>query len=148
MRILTWTWNQYNYDIKIFDGDKLIGRIPKFVDNSIATINGKKFFFDSLYRTFISDPMDSNKAYCKIEYFQNPPFKITSPSFEYSADLISFFPFKRKWFMSNKAMRMVELEIPGVFFIDRGLIKIYQEDNFELVIYSLFYFNTYSDSTT
>lgn len=148
MRTLTWAWSQENYNIKIYDGKKPIGRIPKFVDKAIATINGKKFFYDTprrMYREFVSDPTDSNKAYCEIDYLESSRFKVSCPAFEYYAEQISSWPFKRKWFMSNKGMRLVELEIPGGFFKTKGTIRIYQEENFELVIYCLFYFNTCYD---
>lgn len=40
---------------------------------------------------------------------------------------------------------MVEIETTGGFYKNKGIINILEEDNYELTIYSLFYFNTISE---
>lgn len=143
MRTLNWTWTKDDKNIKIFDGEKVIGHIPSFYDNVPSIINEKKFFIDSprkMFRTFISDPAD-NKAYCEIDLIEFPTCRIFCPAFEYLGKSASYWPFKRKWSLFNKETRMVEMETEGWYHKNKGTINILSEDNFELAIYSLFYFN-------
>ncbi len=150
MRTLNWTWKKDDTDIRIFDGEKLIGRIPSFYDSPPTTISKKSFFIDcpkKMYRTFISDPKD-NKAYCEIDLTEYPRCRLFCPAFEFSGESIGFWPFKKKWFLSNKGIRMAELEVPGGFFGDKGVLNIFQEDNYEIAIFSLFYFNSLTEPAT
>lgn len=150
MRTLNWTWESSLENIKLFDEGKQIGFIRSFVDNKTSTINNKQFFVDSpglMSATYISDPVDK-KAYCEIEYFNSyGMYKISSPSFDYSSQKISFWPFKRRVYISSKGIRMAELIIPGGFFKHKGIINLYQEENFELFIFCLFYFNSINNSS-
>ena len=143
MRTLNWNWDR---DIKIFDGTKVIGRIPTFLDSKWGIINGKSFFIDrpaKMYRTFISDPTD-NKAYCEIDTSGYPECRAYCPAFEYIGELTMptswFSMIKAKWLLTNKGVPMAELERTGGFFKDEGILKIFKEENSELVIYTLLYF--------
>ncbi|MES2138201.1 MAG: hypothetical protein V4511_00730 [Bacteroidota bacterium] len=142
MRTLNWTWTKDDKNIKIYDGEKVIGHIPSFYDNIPSTINGKQFFIDSprrMFRTFISDPLD-NKAYCEIDLIEFPTCRLFCPAFEYIGESASRWR-KRKWSLFSKGTRMAEMETEVGFFKDKGIINILVEDNYELAIYSLFYFN-------
>lgn len=144
MRTLNWTWSGRDTNIKIFDGEKQIGRIRSFYDCEKSTINQKDFFIDTpkrMFRTFISDPKD-NKAYCEIDLKEYPICRLFCPAYEFFSESIGMRPWKKKWFISNKGIRMAELEIPGGFFKDRGVLNIFQEENFEIAVFSLFYFNS------
>lgn len=126
----------------------MTGHIPSFYDNTPSAINGKEFFIDSpkrMFRTFISDPKD-NKAYCEIDLSACFSRRIFCPAFEYKADLGLSWPFKRRWFLYRNDLMILEIEVPGWYQKGKGLIHIYTEDNnYELGIYSLFYFNISND---
>jgi hypothetical protein len=143
MRTLNWTWTKKDKDIKIFDGQKLIGHIPSFYDRIPSTINEKHFFIDTprnMFREFISDPTD-NKAYCEIDLIKFPTCRIFCPAFEYIGESATYWPWKRKWSIFDRQTRMAEMETTAGFYKGKGIINILVEDNFELAIYSLFYFN-------
>ena len=151
MRTLNWTWESSLENIKLFDEGKQIGFIRSFADNKTSIINNKQFFLDCPNKwsstTYISDPLDK-KAYCEIEFFNSYGlYRIFSPSFDYSSQKISFWPLKRRVYISSKGIRMAELIIPGGFFKNKGIINLYQEENFELFIFCLFYLNSINNSS-
>ncbi|HRG39546.1 MAG TPA: hypothetical protein PK289_13530, partial [Bacteroidia bacterium] len=145
---LRWTWSDINTDIRIFEGQKQIGRIASFSDNVHAEINKKYFFLDKpkwMFKTFISDPKDDDKAYCEVDLSHHPMNVLICPTFSYYAKRSGIWPFKRTWSISTKGKCLAELEIPKGFFKDAGVLRIHQEENFELIIFSLFYFNSIND---
>ena len=149
---LTWKWNKDFLDIRIFKDKKLYGYIPKFVDQKIAIINSKKYFLDSkLFQTniFITDPID-NKAYCEIEVESIKNEKILlikAPSFQYicSSDEKLLFA-ERICKVKRDNKEVMRLLVPSGILVDSGKLLLFTNDeNVELLIYCLFYFNTLTD---
>jgi hypothetical protein len=144
-----WNWNKSYLDIKIFKDNKLYGHIPKFVDQTVATINSKKYFLDTkLFQsnTFITDPLD-NKAYCEIEGERMQGdliLKIKAPAFQYTCSSQQKLPFGQKTcIVTNDNKEILKLTIPSGLFPDSGLVHSFVYDtNIDLLIFCLFYFNT------
>jgi hypothetical protein len=148
----TWKWNKDFLDIRIFKDKKLYGHIPKFVDQKIAIINSKKYFLDSkLFQTntFITDPID-NKAYCEIEgeRIKNEIILlIKAPAFQYICSSDQKLLFGEKICRVKRDNKeVIRLIIPSGIFVDSGKMLLFTNDeNVELLIYCLFYFNTLPD---
>ena len=145
MKTLKWVWKNSYSSIKIFDRSKLIGHIPSFNRKEVGTINGKKFFIDYspiiFSRPYICDPLDGNKAYCQVYANQGKVTKLTCPAYDYSIHSSGFWPFKRTIYLMKNETRLIEIEIPGGFFVTSGNINILTEFDYEVALYGMFFYN-------
>lgn len=140
--IFTWKYADSWRGTNIYLEGQLYGNLAGFYDNKVSRINGKLFFIEHLKeniftrRTYITDPNDK-KAYCEV-YTHG----LYSPAFKYDFLANIFFFTERIYKLSRGGNLVVELKFDKWWFTpDTGTIEVYTDENVELLLYAIFYFD-------
>jgi hypothetical protein len=143
MKSLRWTWEHSDRNIRLFEDGLQIGFIPGLLDNTSATILNRRFIYEELLSgSYITDPVDM-KAYCQVlTNACSQSILLKSPENEFQCLKKGFWPFKRSVKFLHQEKTVSELFFPFGLFPYEGEIAVYELEDVELALYSMFLVNS------